>query len=106
VLIFEVVFKLRNRFERAIDATTASISMTVVFISRLTVAVAIDPVFYADVSLADLAAAFHHRIALRRRMLIELWNKQIDRGSFVVGIRRWFELHNAVDGGANDVDKK
>jgi len=42
---------------------------------------------------------------LRRRMLIELWNKQIDRGSFVVDIRRWFELYNAVDGGANDVEK-
>jgi len=72
VLIFEIVFKLRNRFERAIDATTISISIIVAFISRLIVAIAIDSVFHANVSLADLAATFHHRIALRRRMLIEL----------------------------------
>jgi len=72
VLIFEVVFKLRNRFERAIDTTTTSISMIVTFISRLIVAIAIDLVFHANVSFANLVATFHHRIALRRRMLIKL----------------------------------
>ncbi len=80
--------------------------MIVIFISRLIVAIAIDLVFHANISFANLVATFYHRIALRRRILIKLWNKQIDQDSFVVDIRRWFELHNAIDDGANDVDKK
>jgi len=72
VFIFEIVFKFRNRFERAINATTINISMIVIFIFKLIVAIAINLIFYANVSLANLVTIFHHRIVLRRRMLIKL----------------------------------
>jgi len=43
--------------------------------SPILFAIAMYLVFYADISLANLAATFDNRIVLRRRMLVKFRNK-------------------------------
>jgi len=50
-------------------------------------AIAIYLVFYY-ILLVNLVAIFNYCIVLRRRMFIKLRNKQIDKYSFVIDIRR------------------
>lgn len=73
-----LVFERRNCFKEAFGASTASLPMTVSFLFGNATAIAAYPMLHANASFRNLAAALHHRIVLRRRVLVEIFDKQFN----------------------------
>ena len=76
LFIFYVVIQLRDTKEKILVSSTRSSTMIVLFLLRLTVAIAINSYFHEDIALGNFDALFDDDVSLCTRMLVQLVNEQ------------------------------